>query len=51
MKLGNLSALEKIPDKLVQIILEYIIQISRILAYIHSHDLVHGNFHLTKIIA
>ena len=51
MDLGNLSALDKIPDYYVQMLLGYIIQISRAFAHTHSHGLVHGNFNLSKVIA
>lgn len=48
MQLGHLSALAEIPQELQQLVLLYIIDVSKIFAHVHSHQLVHGNFNLSK---
>lgn len=48
MQLGHLSTLPEIPRELLQLILLYIIDVSKIFAHVHSHHLVHGNFNLSK---
>ena len=50
MKLGNLSGLPKIPICYLSFLLDYIQQISVSLAHAHSHDLVHTEFNLSKVL-
>jgi hypothetical protein len=50
LDLGNLSSLPAIPEHYQRILIGYIIQISRSLAYAHQHNLVHGNFNLSKVL-
>ena len=51
MNLGNLGNLATIPKDYVNFIFKYILQVSRSFAHIHEHDMVHGNFKLSKVIA
>ena len=51
MDLGNLSALEKIPEFYIKTVLKYLITISKAFSFCHKFDLVHGNFGLTKVLA
>lgn len=50
LNLGNLSSLPAIPEHYQRILIGYIIQTSRSLAYAHRHNLVHGNFNLSKVL-
>ena len=50
LDLGNLSSLPAIPEHYQRILIGYIIQTSRSLAYAHGHNLVHGNFNLSKVL-
>ena len=51
LNLGNLSGPTKIPEFYVRCLLDYIIQISKAMSHAHKHDLVHGSFSLSKILA
>ena len=50
MNLGNLSGLPKIPEFYMRCLLGFIIQISRAFSHCHKHNLVHGNFNLSKVL-
>ena len=50
MNLGNLSGLPRIPEFYLRCLFNFIIQISEAMAHAHSHDLIHGNFGLSKIL-
>ena len=49
--LGNLSALNRIPEFYIKHLIQYIVNISASLAQAHNHDLIHGDFNLSKVIA
>ena len=49
--LGNLSALNRIPEFYIKHLIQYIVNISAGLAQAHKHDLIHGDFNLSKVIA
>jgi hypothetical protein len=51
MKLGNLSALNRIPEFYSKHLIQFIIDISGSMAHAHQHNLIHGEFNLSKIIA
>ena len=51
MNLGNLGNLPQIPKDYVIFIFKYLLQVSRSFAHIHEHNMVHGNFKLSKVIA
>lgn len=48
-ELENISALPSIPDQYFKSLLLYIVQISRALSHCHKHDLVHGNYNMSKV--
>jgi hypothetical protein len=48
--LGNLNMCERIPDDYVVLLLNYVIQVVAALRHAHEHDLVHGNFDLSKVL-
>lgn len=50
LRLGHLSALEKIPDFYVTILVGFIMQISSAMAHAHKYGLVHGNLSPAKIL-
>lgn len=50
MKLGNLSALDSIPDNYVHMLLDYVAQVSRALAHAHRHNCVHGRLSLARVL-
>lgn len=49
MELGNLGVLPSIPRFLIKFLLQYCIAVSEVFIHSHSHDLVHGNFNLSKV--
>ena len=49
--LGNLSALNRIPEFYAKHLIQLIIDISGAMAHAHKHDLTHCDFNLSKIIA
>ena len=48
--LGNLSVVQVMPDFYCKMLLNFIIQISRALAFAHQHGVVHGNLDLSKVL-
>lgn len=50
LNLGNLSGLPCIPEFYLRCLLGFIIQISKTLAHMHKHDLIHGKFDLTRVL-
>ena len=50
MGLGNLSSRPEIPKAYIKFLLRYIINISRAFYHSHLHNLVHGNFDLSKTV-
>jgi hypothetical protein len=50
MNLGQMSALNTIPDYYVRFLLGYVIQVSRAMAHAHRNGLVHGHFDLSRVL-
>jgi len=51
LNLGNLSALNRIPEFYIKHLIQFMIDISGSMAHAHAHDLIHGEINLSKIIA
>jgi DNA-binding helix-hairpin-helix protein with protein kinase domain len=41
---------QKIPDSYFKALVVYIYQVSRAMAHVHKHGLVHGNLNLSKVL-
>ena len=50
MDLGNLSGHAKIPEYYIRCFLGYVVQVSQAMSYAHKHNLIHGQFDLSKVI-
>lgn len=47
--MGNISELDQVPKFYARCLLGFMIQISRVFAHAHKHNLIHGAFDLSKV--